>query len=45
MNAVPGFPLVFLDNALINAAPDPLHGLEPDGLHTFADKSLEVLFD
>jgi hypothetical protein len=42
MNAVPGFPLVFLDNALINAAPDPLHGFEPTA-HTFADKSLSPL--
>jgi hypothetical protein len=45
MNTVPSFALTLLDDALINAAPNALHGLDPDGLHAFADKSLEVLFD
>ena len=44
MNTVPSFALTLVD-ALIDAAPNALHGLDPDGLHAFADKSLEVLFD
>ena len=44
MLTVPMFSRPLLD-PFVDTTFDSLHGLQADGLHSFADKPLEILFD